>query len=314
MDSLQRYINSVKPFGRITKEEEKRLSRIIFYSRNPQNVIQAKEKMAHCNLMLVVDRALRFSRVYGFKEADTMDFISEGNIGLIRAIELYRSNHKSGASLATYAIFHIDQKINRFIKINKLLKVPEYYLQLEKKLENLEIKYKDKLTNKIIIEKLDISLDLLEMLRNDKCRPVLFLEDVYGEEGREWEDVVEDKKSVSPYQVNCVKSLWELLDKHLDLLTEREAAIVRYVYDEKDMSLDDIANIVHVSRERVRQIYLTSLRKLRVSMIKRFDRSGEREGKEHIHYGRRGTWRYAEKTMEEREKFTDQLVNDLSLL
>jgi len=315
MDSLQRYINSIKSFGRITREEEKKLSRIIFYSRNSQNVIQAREKMAHCNLMLVVSRALRFSSMYGLKEADTMDLISEGNIGLIRAIKLYRSDHVSGASFATYAIFHIDQKISHFVKSNKFLRVPEYYLRFRKKLEDLEFKYKDKLTNKMIMKELNISFDLLEMLRDKKGKPVIFLEDISGEEGKEWEDTINDEKAVSPYQVNCIKSLGELLDKYINCLTEREASIVRHVhYSEEVMTLNDIANIVHVSRERVRQIYLTSLRKLRVFMIKGFDHCEERESKKHIRYGRRGTWRYNEKTMEEREKFIDQLVNDLSIL
>ena len=313
MTSLQRYIDSIKAFGRITKDEEKQLARIIFYSRKPERVIEAKEKMAHCNLLLVVDRALRFSNLYGLKESDTMDLISEGNIGLVRAVELYKSNHESGAGFATYAIYHIDQKIIRFAKHNKILYIPEHFLKLRKKMDELEFKYKDKLTNKIIRKELDISQEVIEVLRDERSRPILFLEDVFNEEeGKKWTETLKDESAPSPYKENCIKSLRGFLDKYLGLLDERERKIIKCIhYSEKEMTLDNISKIVHVSRERVRQIYLTSLRKLKIYIIKGFYAEREKKNEKHIRYGRR---RYTHKTTEELERCVEKIMADVYIL
>jgi len=302
MTSLQTYINSIKSFGRITKEEEKKLSRIIFYSRNLNNVKLAKEKMISCNLLLVINRAFRFSRVYCLKESDLMDLISEGNIGLMRAVDLYRGNHKSGAGFATFAVYHIDQKINRYIKTNRFLKVPEYYLSLRKKMDELEFQYKGKLSNKIIMGKLNISQEILDLLKDKRNRPVLFLEDMFNEEdGKNWEETLIDNSAISPYQENCVKSLRDFLDRYMNLLNDRERKIIRCVnYSEKKMSLKDISKIVHVSRERVRQIYMASLRKLRNYIITGKEKRG----------GKGGIWR----TDVEKEECANKIVKELSIL
>lgn len=312
MDSLQLYMNSVKEFGRINKDEEKSLARIIFYSRNPDRVKKAKEKMANSNLLLVVDRALRFSRMYNLRGSDVMDLISEGNIGLVRAVELFREN--KGAGFATFAIYHIDNKISRFVKLNKLLHIPEHFLRLRKKMDELESE--GKINDKIIREELDISQDVVDILRDDGNRPMLFLEDVFSDEdGINWADAIKDESAPSPYKENCTKSLRIFLDKYLGLLTERESQIVKCVhYSQKDMSLDDISKVVHVSRERVRQIYATSLRKLRIYMIKGFYSDKEIEQDKNLHYGRRGSWRYTHKTMEELEMCAKKIMDNLSLL
>lgn len=312
MTSLQRYIDSIKPFGRVTKDEEKKLARIIFYSRNLKHVKEAKEKMAHCNLLLVVDRAIRYSNVYGLRESDLMDLISEGNIGLMRAVELYRSNHKSGAGFATYAIFHIDQKISRFIKMNKFLRIPEHYLRLRKKLDELESKHGDKLTNKIVRKELAISQEVLETLKEKRNKSVMFLEDIFDEEGGSWEEILRDESSLSPYQINCSKSLKDFLDKYISLLGDREIEIIRYMhYSEKEMTLGDISKLVHISRERVRQIYIASLRKLRVYMIRGLDVD---KIKKPSRYDKRGLWGCANKSMEEQEKCVKNIMDNLSIL
>lgn len=312
--SLQKYIDSIKDFGRITKDEEKVLANIIFYSRNPNRVKEAKEKMVHCNLFLVVGRGMRYAGLYGLKESDTMDLISEGNIGLVRAVELYRGNHQSGAGFATYALYSIEQRMNRFINLNRIIHVPESYLTMSKKMDELEFKYKDKLTDEIIKKELDISQDFLLLLKEKKGKSIFFLEDVFSgnEDGGNWSELIEDKSAVSPCQELCSKSLKDLLDKYMTLLNEREVAIIKHMhYSDKDMTLNDISDVIHVSIERVRQIYLSALRKLRAYMIKKVDVDKENESKKTVHYSRRGISRNTGKTLEEQEVCAQNIVDEL---
>ena len=254
--------------------------------------------------------------MYCLRESDMMDLISEGSIGLVRAIEMFRANHKSGASFATYAIFHIDQKISRFVRMNKFMHIPENFLQLRKKFDELEFRGEGNLTNRDLRKELDISQEELERLRDSRSRSVLYLEDIFcDKEGRNWVETLKDESVPSPYKENCIKSLRDFLDKYIGLLSDREAQILKCIhYSDKNMTLDEISKIVHVSRERVRQIYHTTLRKLRIYIIKGLDVEKHKENNKHIHYGRRGSWRYTNKTPEEQEMSIKNIMENLSIL
>ena len=89
MNSLDKYINDIKEESVMSDEERERLCRIVFYSRNKENVAKAKDRLIKGHLLLVVSRALYFSKMFGIKKFEIMDLISEGNISLCKAVNNY---------------------------------------------------------------------------------------------------------------------------------------------------------------------------------------------------------------------------------
>jgi RNA polymerase primary sigma factor len=267
MNDLDQYIKSIKSFGRISHEREKELSEIILKSKDDNKIRVAREEFIHANLLLVVDRALKMANKYAFLRINVMDLISEGNIGLMRAAETYNGDHNSHAVFSTFAVQSIDHKMKRAVQKDRFIHLPESYIKLRVQLNILKDKYGDKLTDEIIFKDMDITKDMLEVLKDDSNKNVVSLEDVFIRDDSDestWNDIVEDAQAIIPSDEMSKKNMMDYLDKYISKLNAKEQFIIRERHFKPEApSLDDISVTMKIPRERARQVYHTALRKLK---------------------------------------------------
>lgn len=229
-------------------------------------VDKAKNKMAKSNLRLVVSNAKKYTN----RGLPFLDLIQEGNIGLMKAVDKFE--YKRELKFSTYATWWIKQAISRAIAdqartiripihmidtINKINKTQRDYIQKHGKEPDIEYIAKevsipaDKIKNVIKMTKEPISLDA--PIGNDD-------DGKYG-------DFVEDKNIIGPMEQVLKEDLRKQIDEVLSQLNERERAVIKMRFglldDESDRTLEEIGKELNVTRERVRQIESSAIKKLK---------------------------------------------------
>lgn len=264
MESLDQYVASIRHFGRITREREQKLSRIVCKSRNAHNVDEAIKELIQSNLFLVVSRAIKIKNKFPFSRINIMDLVAEGNIALMRSASLYKSDHKSNAVFSTYAVMAIDKKMITAIQKDRIIRMPSYQFKNKSDFRKLKDKYQEDLTDEIIMNEMNITKDMLEVLKRDG-NDAIFLEDTFAdEEGSYWGESLADPNAVAPYEKVESELLMEYLNKYITCLNEREQLIVRVRYLENNMlPYNKMALKLKLSVERIRQIDMKALRKIR---------------------------------------------------
>ena len=251
----------------LNPKERKKILKML--SDNPLSLEKAKEKIITSNMRLIVSIAKK----YVLKSSlELTDLVSEGAIGLTRATEKFEIER--GYKFSTYATYWIRQQIIRAIaEQSKTIRTPVHVNEILQKVRKVQGERFQNGKKEYGVEKLseilNIPIQNLKDALESEGEHVSLNKSLNGdEEGETVANIVGDKGTfTSPYKISENNNLAQALNEVLDTLDYREAMIVRYRFgfcdDGVPKTLEEVARIFKITRERVRQLETKALRKLR---------------------------------------------------
>lgn len=276
-NALVAYLKEISKKPLLKPEEEFKLAKTSSEGRNSPNKFKkrqaelARQKLIRANLRLVVSVA----RKYNTRGLDLLDLIQEGNVGLIKAAEKF--DYKLGYKFSTYATWWIRQSITRAItEKSRIIRLPNSVQSVLLKLKRAKESLPITLGKEPSIEDLSLATGLsrktIERVIKSEIQPVSLDVPVGNEQDSSLCDLLESKEGENlPEQISDQKLLSVTVNKVIDeLLTAREKEVIRFRYkineevtSDKERSLNEVANMIGISLERVRQIEARAIYKLR---------------------------------------------------
>lgn len=264
--SISVYMREIAKTKLLTPEEEIELA-----ARIAKGDERARARMIESNLRLVVKIAKDYSN-YG---VPLVDLISEGNIGLIRAVEKFDPN--KGGKLSTYAAWWIKQSIKRALaNQGKTVRLPIHLVDKLARVRRISALMAEDLgrepTDSELSEELGIPREKLALLLQASKQNRSMDETTHDDSIVSFGEVIADDRAIDPLEALSQKNGLDELDLVLDTLNERETEIIgaRFGLNGKRiLTLEEIGRDFGVSRERIRQIQNIALNKMQKALTKK---------------------------------------------
>lgn len=229
-------------------------------------VDKAKNKMAKSNLRLVVSNAKKYTN----RGLPFLDLIQEGNIGLMKAVDKFE--YKRDLKFSTYATWWIKQAISRAIADQaRTIRIPIHMIDTVNKINKAQRDYMQKHGKESDIEhiakEVAIPIDKIKNVIKMTKEPISLDAPIGNDDDGKYGDFVEDKNIIGPMEQVLKEDLRNQIEEVLSQLNERERAVIKMRFglldDESDRTLEEIGKELNVTRERVRQIESSAIKKLK---------------------------------------------------
>ncbi|MGJ8678076.1 MAG: sigma-70 family RNA polymerase sigma factor [Akkermansiaceae bacterium] len=265
-NSLRVYLREISKTELLTPAEEIELA-----ARIKKGDKKARSHMIRANLRLVVKIAQDYAN-YGLPLAD---LISEGNIGLMKAVE--RFDPSKGGKLSTYGSWWIKQSIKRALaNQSKTIRLPIHMVDKIARMRRISALLTEELgrepTQDEIAEELGIPRRKLALLEAASMRTSSLNAPINDDDSSEISDIIGDERALSPADALESKNMHSEIDDLLDILDEREHRIIdaRFGLDgTTPMTLEEVGVEFGVTRERIRQLQNIALEKMRKALSKK---------------------------------------------
>jgi RNA polymerase primary sigma factor len=260
-DPLKLYVRQIGDGRLLTPAEERELAR-----RKDEGDEDAKRKLIESNLRLVMS----ITRNYTKAGVPLLDLIQEGNLGLIRAVEKF--DYRLGFKLSTYATWWIRQAITRALADQgRTIRVPVHVTDQVRRVLRERRMLAQKLNREPTVDEIAVEsgfppervTNLLELVEEP-----ISLETPVGDGESLYGDLIEDTNTAQPEAATAIELSHEELNRALSRLDARLARVLTFRFGldgEKQKTLEEVGELLGITRERVRQLETRALRELRQS-------------------------------------------------
>jgi RNA polymerase primary sigma factor len=263
---FNKYLQEIGRVPLLTPDQETKLA-----GKIENGAAEARERMINANLRLVVTIA----RDYIDLGLPLLDLISEGNIGLTKAVD--RFDPSKGAKLSTYAVWWIKQSIKRALaNQSKTVRLPVHLVAKIAKVRQVSLQMSDELgrepTDDELGEEIGIGGARVTRLRTLGIRPASLDAPVTDDDSTEFGQMIGDEDAQTPFESLRDRNLCDEIGDLLEILSAREKKIIAERFGlggEKPKTLEDVAKNFAVTRERIRQLQNVALAKLRRELGKK---------------------------------------------
>jgi RNA polymerase primary sigma factor len=264
--NIKYYLSEISKTPLLTIQEEIELA-----ERIKMGDQDARDHLIRANLRLVV----KIARDYSGYGLSLSDLISEGNIGLMQAVD--RFDPEKGGKLSTYGSWWIKQSIKRALaNQSKTIRLPIHMVDKIARLRRIAASLTETLgrepTDEEIVEATGIPRQKIAMLKQASQRPTSLDAPINEGESMEYSEIVRDETVQSPFDALADKNMQNEISGLLSILNERELKIINERFGltgKKPMLLEDVGREFGVSRERIRQLQNAALTKMRNAFMRK---------------------------------------------